>query len=358
MAASGFPLREALAAAADTPGMPEKADLKVGFIPITCATPIIMASPMGFYKKYGLNVEATKTAGWAVIRDKTLAGEYDAAHMLAPMPLSISLGLGATPTPYRVAAIENINGRAITLAMKHKDNRDPKKWKGFVFAVPFEYSMHNFLLRYYVAEAGLDPDKDIQIRVIPPPEMVANLSAGNIDGCLAPDPVNQRAVFEGVGFIHIFSKEIWDGHPCCSFAASNESATKIPNSFGALLRSIVDATEYSAKPSNRAEIAKAIAPKNYLNQPPEVVEAVLTGKFQDGMGGTKDVPERINFDPFPYQSMATWMLTQMKRWGYLKTDVDYAKVAASENKKFVVMGKEFDPAKPADYVNSFAIKRA
>jgi len=121
-------------------GAPEKKDLKVGFIPITCATPIIMAHPMGFYAKHGLDVEVVKTAGWAVIRDKSLAKEYDAAHMLSPMPLAISLGVGSNPVPWTMPAIENINGQAITLAMKHKDKRDPKDWKGFRFAVPFDYS--------------------------------------------------------------------------------------------------------------------------------------------------------------------------------------------------------------------------
>ena len=205
---------------------PEKKDLKVGFIPITCATPIIMAHPMGFYTKHGLNVEVVKTAGWAVIRDKTLNKEYDAAHMLSPMPLAITMGVGSNPIPYTMPAVENINGQAITLSVKHKDKRDPKTWKGFKFAVPFDYSMHNYLLRYYVAEHGLDPDTDIQIRAVPPPEMVANLRADNIDGFLAPDPVNQRAVYDGVGFIHVLSKDIWDGHPCCAFAASREFVTQ------------------------------------------------------------------------------------------------------------------------------------
>ncbi len=154
-----------------------------------------MAHPMGFYSKHGLNVEVVKTAGWAVIRDKSLAKEYDAAHMLSPMPLAISLGVGSNPVPWTMPAIENINGQAITLAIKHKDKRNPKDWKGFRFAVPFDYSMHNYLLRYYVAEHGLDPDKDISIRSVPPPEMVANLRADNIDGYLGPDPFNQRAVY-------------------------------------------------------------------------------------------------------------------------------------------------------------------
>jgi nitrate/nitrite transport system substrate-binding protein len=357
---------------------PEKKDLKVGFIPITCATPIIMAHPMGFYIKHGLNVEVVKTAGWAVIRDKTLNKEYDAAHMLSPMPLAITMGVGSNPIPYTMPAVENINGQAITLAVKHKDKRDPKTWKGFKFAVPFDYSMHNYLLRYYVAEYGIDPDTDIQIRAVPPPEMVANLRADNIDGFLGPDPFNQRAVYDGVGFIHMLSKEMWEGHPCCAFAASKEFVTTMPNTYAALLKSIIDATAFAAKPENRKQIAAAIAPANYLNQPETVLEQILTGTYADGLGSVKTDAKRIDFDPFPYESFAVWILTQMKRWGQIKGDVDYAAVAqqvylatdtarlmkevgltppTSASKSFKVMGKDFDPAKPEEYVKSFAIKR-
>jgi nitrate/nitrite transport system substrate-binding protein len=137
-----------------------------------------MSSPLGFYEKQGLNVTLVKTAGWALIRDKVMNKEYDASHLLAPMPLAISLGVGSGVMPMNVATIQNSNGQAITLALKHKDNRDAKNWKGFKFAVPFEFSMHNFLLRYYVAEHGLDPDRDIQIRVVPPPEMVGQPARG------------------------------------------------------------------------------------------------------------------------------------------------------------------------------------
>jgi nitrate/nitrite transport system substrate-binding protein len=373
-----FPLKTATEVFAE--GAPlEKSDLKIGFIPITCATPIIMAHPLGFYSKQGLNVEVIKTAGWAVIRDKTLNKEYDAAHMLSPMPLAITLGAGSNPIPYTMPAVENINGQAITLSIKHKEKRDPKDWKGFKFAVPFDYSMHNYLLRYYVAEHGIDPDTDIQIRAIPPPEMVANLRAENIDGFLAPDPVNQRAVFDGVGFIHLLSKEIWDRHPCCAFAASKEFVTATPNTYAALLRAIIDATAFAAKPDNRKQIAEAIAPANYLNQPVTVVEQVLTGTFADGLGNVRKVPDRIDFDPFPWESFAVWIMTQMKRWGQLKGDVDYAGVAkqvflatdtaklmkevgltppSATSKSFVIMGKTFDPSKPDDYIKSFAIKKA
>ena len=298
-----FPLQTATEVFAQG-GAPEKKDLKVGFIPITCATPIIMAHPMGFYSKQGLNVEVVKTAGWAVVRDKTVNKEYDASHMLSPMPLALSLGLGSQPVPFAVPAIENINGQGITLAIKHKDKRDPKQWKGFKFAIPFDYSMHNYLLRYYLAEHGIDPEADVQLRVVPPSEMVANLRADNIDGFLAPDNICQRAIYDGVGFLHILSKEIWDGHPCCSFTASKEFITQMPNSYAALVRAIVDATAFASKAENRKQIAETIAPANYLNQPPIVVEQALTGTFADGLGGVRKDEKRVDFDPFPWQSFA------------------------------------------------------
>ncbi|TVS00211.1 MAG: nitrate ABC transporter substrate-binding protein [Rhodospirillales bacterium] len=376
--AAAFPLEAAKALASEAAGPLEKTKLRIGFIPITCATPIIMAHPMGFYARYGLDVDVVKTAGWAVIRDMSLAGEYDAAHMLTPMPLAITLGTGSTAVPWTMPAVENINGQAITLHLKHKDKRDPQQWKGMRFAVPFEFSMHNFLLRYYVAEHGLDPDTDIQIRVLPPPEMVANLRAENVDGYLAPDPFNQRAVFDGVGFIHLLTKEIWDGHPCCAFSASRRFVTENPNTFQALFKAIIDATAYSSNPDNRAEVAKAIAPRAYLNQPETVVTQVLTGTFADGLGNIQRVPDRIDFDPFPWHSMGVWILTQMRRWGYITQDIDYRRVAeevylATDAQKLMremgltppeetykthtIMGREFDPDEADAYAKSFPISR-
>ena len=365
-------------AMAQEKGQLEKTNLKIGFIPITCATPLIMAHPLGFYQKQGLNVEVVKTAGWALIRDKMINKEYDATHFLSPMPLAISMGAGSNQMPMNVATIQNTNGQAITLANKHKDKRDPKMWKGFKFAVPFEYSMHNFLLRYYVAEAGLNPDTDIQIRVVPPPEMVANLRAGNIDGYLGPDPFNQRAVYEEIGFLHILTKDLWDGHPCCAFGTSTEFIQKNPNTFAALYRAVLTASAMARDPKNRELIAKVISPAQYLNQPETVVAQVLTGKFADGLGNIRTVPNRADFDPIPWQSMAVWMLTQMKRWGYIKGDVNYKQIAEKvflltdakkqmkqlgqpvpegAYPKFTIMGKVFDPAKPDDYVKSFAINK-
>jgi nitrate/nitrite transport system substrate-binding protein len=371
-----FPLGTAQSMAADPIKNIEKKDLSIGFIPITCATPIIMAEPMGFYSKHGLNAKVRKASGWAMVRDWAVNKEVDAAHMLSPMPLALTLGAGSPAVPFFMPAVENINGQAITLSLKHKGVKEAKDMKGFRFCVPFTYSMHNYLLRYYLAEGGVHPDKDVQIRVVPPPEMVANLKADNVDGYLAPDPFNQRAVYENCGFIFKLTKELWEGHPCCAFAISKEFTEKNPNTFKALFRSIVDATHYAADAKNRKEIAKAIAPTNYLNQPEIVLEQVLTGKYADGLGGIKNVPDRINFDPFPWHSMAMWILSQMKRWKHVEGDFDYKKVAeqvylAAEcdkvmaelgyktrgktSTKHVIMGREFDPAKVDEYTKSFPI---
>ena len=377
--ASVMPLAS-LQAMAQEKKAPEKKDLKIGFIAITCATPLIMADPLGFYRQQGLNVQLNKTAGWALIRDKMLNKEHDASHFLSPMPLAISMGLGSTQQAMQVATIQNTNGQAITLHVKHKDKRDPKSWKGFKLAVPFEFSMHNFLLRYYLAENGINPDTDVQIRVTPPPEMVANLRAGNIDGFLGPDPFNQRAVYDEVGFIHILSKEIWDGHPCCAFGVSGEFIQQNPATFAALYRAVLTAAAMAREARNRELIAKVISPTAYLNQPETVVSQVLTGKFADGLGNVKTVPDRADFDPVPWQSMAVWMLTQMKRWGYIKGDVDYKQIAEkvflmtdarrtmaelgqkapaanAAYPKFKIMGREFDAAKAEAYARSFPINK-
>jgi nitrate/nitrite transport system substrate-binding protein len=371
-----LPFDRLKAFAADPVGKLEKKDVVIGFIPITCGTPIIMAEPLGFYQKHGLNASVKRAAGWAMIRDWAVNKEVDAAHMLTPMPLAITLGVGSVPTPIYMPAIENINGQAITLHIKHKDVKTATDMKGFRFCVPFDFSMHNYLLRYFLAEGGVHPDKDVQIRVVPPPEMVANLKAGNVDGYLGPDPFNQRAVYENVGFLYKLSREIWDRHPCCAFTVTKEFATSYPNTFLAMWKAIVEATHYASNPAHRKEIAAAIAPTNYLNQPVTVLEQVLTGTYADGLGNIKKDPSRIDFDPYPWHSMAIWIMTQMKRWGHLKGDVNYKAIAeqvyrASDcdriakelgypthqatSMNHTIMGKVFDPDQAEAYVKGFPI---
>jgi len=300
---------------ADAPADLEKTELKIGFIPITCATPIIMSQPLGFYQKYGFNAEVVKMPSWGAVRDSAIAGELDAYHMLAPMPIAMTLGLGSAAFGVKLASIENINGQAITVSNRYKGQiNGPADFKGFNIGVPFPYSMHNLLMRYYLATGGIDPDVDVKIRPVPPPDSIAQLIAGDIDAYLMPDPFNQRAVYEDAGFIHLITKDLWPGHPCCAFAASDEWIDANPNTFRALNKSIIEAAGYARDPANRPEIAEAISERAFLNQPVEVVEAVLTGNYDDGQGNMQSVPDRIDFDPYPWQSFANWISSQLVRW--------------------------------------------
>ena len=351
----------------------EKSSLRVGFLPITCATPIIMSEPLGFYTKYGLKVELVKMPSWAAIRDSAIAGELDAYHMLSPMPISMSLGLGSTAFPIKLASIENVNGQAISVANQHLGKvKEPKDFKGFSIGVPFAFSMHNLLLRYYLASGGLDPDKDVQIQVIPPPDAIAKMTAGQLDAFLLPDNVVQRSVFNKIGFIHLLTKDIWSGHPCCAFAASQQWIDTNPNTFRAINKAIIDGAGYANDPKNREEIAKAIAGKNYLNQPEPVLKAVLTGNFEDGQGNTLSIPDRIGFDPYPWKSFAKWISSQFVRWDLMPKDkADYQTIAqdiyltdlAAELAKELgqtppaeaeriekLKFDSFDPAKPEAYI--------
>jgi nitrate/nitrite transport system substrate-binding protein len=372
-----FPLEAMKALALDTP-KPEKTSLNIGYVPITCTVPLLLAHAMGEYQKEGLNVNLARTPSWALVRDKLISTEFDASHLVLALPMTMSLGVGSPATPTLVPIIQNVNGNAITLHVKHKGRRDPKDWKGFKFGIPHEQSMHAMLLRYYLAEAGLDPDHDVELRVFAPPDSVANMAAGNLDGMLFAEPWGQRAVYEGVGFLHKLTRDIFLDHPCCVMAVTDKFMSDSPNSFGALYRSVVRATEYADKVENRKRVAELLAPAAYLNQPQTVLEQVLVGKYADGLGQIVDVPDRIGFKPFPYESTAIWLLTQLRRWNMIPTGIDYAQVAntvflATEADKrmkemgfdvppspmvnHTIMGKVFDPRAPQAYIDSFAIKR-
>ncbi|MFS3136484.1 CmpA/NrtA family ABC transporter substrate-binding protein [Gluconacetobacter sacchari] len=352
----------------------ERPDLAIGFVPISCAAPLIMAMAKGFFRQEGLNVQLHKTAGWALIRDRLLDGSLDGSHLLSPMPLSLSLGLGSHAIqPVRALTMQNINGQALTMALKHWKNRDPRQWKGMTFAIPFEFSMHNLLLRAYLAQYGLDPDRDVSLRVTAPPDMVANLRAGNIDGFLGPEPFNQRAVYEQAGFLHVLSADLWDGHPCCAFGVTAAFMAQYPGTYRAMQRAMIRAAYFMQDPANRLEAARIMAQPAYLNQPEIVIRQSLTGHYADGLGMVRDNPRRAGFSPYPYPSMAVWILSQFSRWGYLKdavpcqdmaqqvflidevrrqvADMGLPLPAAARNDwpDYAVMGRAFDPLHPPSY---------
>lgn len=352
----------------------EKTAIKIGFMPVTCATPIIMSQPLGFYEKYGLKVELVKMQNWAQVRDSAIAGELDAYHMIAAMPLAISLGLGSSRFPMKLASIENTNGNALTVAIKHKSKvKSAADLKGFTIAIPFIYSMNNLLLRYYLAAGGVNPDRDVKLVVFPPADMVIKLANGEIDAMMCPGPFNQKAVAEKQGFIHILSSEIWPGHPCCCLAAGQPWISQYPNTFRALNKAIIDGCNYASQSQNRYEISRAIAAPEYLNQPESLVQAVLTGSFEDGLGNIRNVRDRIDFDPYPWKSFSYWITTQLQRWNLMPSNVDHEAIAdevfltglarhlakqLGQNPPTVILRKEqlkhdqFDPSQPEAYLQA------
>ncbi|RXF70893.1 CmpA/NrtA family ABC transporter substrate-binding protein [Hansschlegelia zhihuaiae] len=373
-----LPLTAARAIAQEA-AKPEKTKLNVGYVPITCTVPLLLAHAMGEYGKEGLEVNLARTPGWAIVRDKLLSAEFDASHLVLAMPMTMTMGVGGPALNTYVSSVQNVNGNAITLAVKHKDRRDPKDWKGFKFGIPHQHSMHAMLLRYYLAENGLDPDRDVELRVFPPPDSVANMAAGNLDGMLFAEPWGQRAVFEGVGFLHMLTRDIFPNHPCCVVSVTDRFIRESPNSYGAMFRAVVRATEFADKAENRKQVAELLAPAAYLNQPRTVLEQVLMGRYADGLGKVVNEPDRIGFKPFPYESTAVWLLTQLRRWNMVPADIDYQAMArqvflatdaakrmreigfeapSSGSVTHVIMGKAFDPSTPQAYVDSFAIKRA
>lgn len=376
-AASFLPIGAMKAMAQEKP-KPEKTELTIGLIPITCATPLVMADNLGMFRKNGIeSVKFFKTGAPGLIRDKLLNGEFDLSQQVMPVPITVSMGAGSVADLTNVLSIQNQHGSSLVMAMKHAENRDPKNWKGFRFGVPFEQSQHALVLRYFLAEHGLDPDNDVSFRIVPATEYVSNLRTGNIDGFYGGEPGGQRAVYEGAGYLHTLSRDLWPGHPCCAFTARNAWIKQYPNTFLAAYRAVIEASVHVSEPKNRVGIAAIMARPEYLNQPEIVIEQVLSGKYADGLGNVKEVPDRIVFNPYPHHSMAIWFMTQLKRWNMIKGDIDYAGIAekvmlatdAKERlaelgaaapdlaRKEVIMGREFDPAKPEEYIQSFKIKR-
>jgi nitrate/nitrite transport system substrate-binding protein len=297
-------------------------------------------------------------------------GELDVSQQVMPVALATTAGAGGSVVPTKVLTILNQNGNSLVLAMKHKNNRDPRNWKGFRFAVPFEQSHQALQLRYYLAEAGLDPEHDVVYRVVPPSEYVANLRVGSIDGFFGGEPGGQRAVVEGAGFIHRLSKEIWEGHPCCSVTALDAWIKQNPNTFLAVFRAAIEAGLYSSKPENRSSLAAVLARPEYVNAPESVIQQVMTGRYADGLGNVKNEPNRINFNPFPRYSMAVWLSVQMQRWNMLQGDIDHKRLAQSVMLavdaqkilkeqgvvlpeptfgKELILGKEFDSNEPNNH---------
>ena len=335
----------------------ERTDLRLGFIPLNDAAPLIVAKAKGYFAGEGLDVTLAREVSWANIRDKVSVGLLDGAHMLGPLPIACSLGLSGPSTPMITPFSLNLNGSAITVsrgladAMRAADPQgmsqrprtarplraaiEARRAAGeppLTFAVVFPYSMHNYELRYWLAEAGIDPDRDLRIVITPPPRMAARLASGEVDGFCVTAPWNALAVAQGNGEIMTYASEIWRVGPDKVLGLTAEWAERHPETLQAVLRALLRAAVWCDEPRNRAELGAILAGPDYLAAPVDVVSQSLVGSPPYA----PDEPGEASLDyiiyhryaaSFPWRSHAVWFLTQMLRWGQIGQNVDIAAVA-------------------------------
>lgn len=326
---------------------PEIKEVKIGFIPLTDCAPIVVAAQMGFDKKYGIKITPTKEASWAGVRDKVVNGELHAAHILYGMMYGVQLGIGGQQKDMAVLMSLNNNGQGITLANQLKEkgvtsgptlkrlldneNRD------YTFAQTFPTGTHAMWLYYWLATYGINPFKDVKTIVVPPPQMVANMRIGNMDGFCVGEPWNARAIHDKIGFSVATSQDIWVDHPEKVLGTTAEFVAKNPNTALAMTKAVLEASRYIDATTNRSAVAKLIAGKAYVNAPEAVIEGRFLGQYDNGIGKTWQDPNYMKFFndgkvAFPYLSDGMWFMTQHKRWGLLKTDPDYLGIAKKVNR--------------------------
>jgi NitT/TauT family transport system ATP-binding protein/nitrate/nitrite transport system substrate-binding protein len=339
--------------------MPNK--VRLGFVPLVdCAIPVV-ARAMGFAEQENVDLELIREMSWAAIRDKLSYGVFDAAHLLAGIPIAARLGLGGVPVQHIVVPMAlGRGGNAITVSTRLYQRMleaDPAAMHGprglsaralkkvidedraagrpvMSFATVFPFSSHNYELRYWLAAAGIDPDKDVNIGVIAPPRMFDSLRNGWVDGYCVGEPWNQRAVFHGDGVIVALKDDIWSRSPEKVLGVREDWVNSNPDRVSALVRALVRAAEWADEPGNRVELAHILSEEANVGAPFEVLKASLSGKpvLRPGEAPV-DLPDRHVFyrytATFPWLSQGRWVGEQMKRWGQIPTDADLKHVIPS-----------------------------
>lgn len=373
---------------------PEKKEVRIGFIPLTDCASVVMAAVNKFDEKYGIKIIPSKEASWASVRDKLVNGELDAAHVLYGLIYGVQLGIGGPKKDMAVLMGLNHNGQAITLSNQLKDKGATdgaklaaliaKKEREYTFAQTFPTGTHAMWLYYWMAANGINPMKDVKTITVPPPQMVANMRVGNMDGFCVGEPWNNRAIMDNIGFTAATSQDIWTDHPEKVLGTTAEWASKHPNTARAMIAAILDAGKWiDASLPNKQKTAETIAQKAYVNTDTEVIVARMLGRYQNGLGKSWDDKNHMKFFNdgavnFPYLSDGMWFMTQHKRWGLLKDHPKYLEIAKQVNRidlykqgaaaagvalpkselrsHKLIDGLVWDGKDPAKYADSFKIK--
>jgi len=329
------------------PVEPEKRTLRVGIVPLIDCVPFIVARELGLFRRQGINVELSIERTWAGIRDKVCAGVLDAAHMLAPMPIAATLGADGVGVPMLTALLLNLNGNAITVneALFWRmgiDGSDPvatgaalrraldeDREAGLpprVFAHVFPYSTHHYELRYWLAGCGIDPERDVQLVVVPPPQMVQGLSEGRIDGFCVGAPWGAYAEAAGVGRRIVQKHQIWNNSPEKVLGVTHAWAQTYPGTHQALLCAMLEACRWLDEPGNRETGARMLCDARILDVPDDIIINAL--QRGDGAGSQRT---RLLFHSaaanFPWVSQALWFVRQMQRWGQVSDRIEAESIA-------------------------------
>ncbi len=387
---------------------PEVKAAKLGFIALTDASPLFVAKEKGIFAKYGMpDVEVQKQASWGTTRDNLVLGSegngIDGAHILTPMPYLISAGKvtqNNQPTPMYILARLTLNGQCISVAKEYEDIKvgvdtapfkvalDRKKASGKAVkaAMTFPGGTHDLWIRYWLAAGGIDPDKDIETIVVPPPQMVANMKVGTMDCFCVCEPWNLQLIHQNIGYTAITTGELWNKHPEKSFGMRAAYVDKFPKAAKALLMAVMEAQQWCEKPENRDEVAAICAKRQWINCPVDDVTDRVKGKFDYGTGKVvENSPHIMRFwadqASYPFQSHDLWFLTEDIRWGKYEANFDtkalIGKVnredlwkdaakelgvadipaSTSRGKETFFDGKVFDPENPSAYLKSLSIKR-
>ncbi len=337
---------------------PETTKAKLGYIALTDFAPLAIAKEKKLFAKYGMpDVEVLKQASWGATRDNLELGSgnggIDGAHILTPMPYSMSLGLitkGNVPIPMYILCRLNYNNQAISVASKYMDlkiTKDASPLKPYVengkkkkvplkIAMTFPTGTHNYWVRYWLAAAGIDPDLDVSTIVIPPPQMVANMRVGNMDAFCVGEPWNQQLINQKIGFTALQTQEIWKDHPEKSFTMRKDWVDAHPIATKAIVKAIMEAQIWCDKPENKEEMSRILAQKNWINCNIEDLLPRNKGITDYGDGRPKKTGEFMKYwmdhASFPYKSHDKWFLAETRRWGFLPNGVDYDKVVNAVNR--------------------------
>lgn len=388
---------------------PEVKGAKLGFIALTDASPLIIAKELGLFAKYGMpEVEVLKQASWAATRDNLVLGAggggVDGAHILTPMPYLMTQGTitQGKPVPMSILARLNVNGQGISVEKEYltaKADINAAKMKGIIakrkaagnkitMAMTFPGGTHDLWLRYWLASAGIDPDKDLELITIPPPQMVANMKANTMEAFCVGEPWHDQLISQKLGYTAVSTGQMWMNHPEKSFAMRSDWVAQNPRAAIALTAAIIEAQRWCDVPANVPKLAEIIGGRDWLKVSPADIQDRLAGNFNMGDGRVfKNAPFKMKFwaanASFPYKSHELWFLTEDQRWGKLPTKLNKTALIAKVNRSDIWRkaaavakvpagqipkgesrgvekffdGKVFDPGNPDAYLKSLAIKR-